>query len=163
MANPIVRWLFYLAGALLFLFTVYMFVDVVLRYLFNRPLPNSLDVGIVVLECLFFLGCAHVQVQKRHMMIDILTSKLSTHAELGLSMAMYIICLAVTVLLIWQGAVYTLESYKHGTAHYSGMPIYPGASLAPIAIPEMKKYKTGYGGHKSGRDDTTFCNGYFYP
>ena len=34
---PVMRWLFYIAGGLLALYTFYVVLDVVLRYVFDRP------------------------------------------------------------------------------------------------------------------------------
>ena len=95
---PVMRWLFYIAGAILALYTFFVVVDVILRYVFSKPLRLSMDIGGMVMTAFLFLAASYVQVEKGHIEIDIITSKLSRKTNLVLSGAMYIICLAVTFL-----------------------------------------------------------------
>lgn len=129
---PVMRWLFYFAGGLLALYTFYVVSDVVLRYVFDRPLKLSMDIGGMVMTVFLFLAAAYVQVEKGHIEVDIITGKLSRKTKLVLSGAMYIICLAVTGLIIWRGSVTTLTYLELGSKTQSGLALFPSAAMIPI-------------------------------
>ena len=129
---PVMRWLFYIVGAILALYTFFVVVDVILRYVFNKPLRLSMDIGGMVMTVFLFLAAAYVQVEKGHIEIDILTSKLSRKANLVLSGAMYIICLTVTGVIIWRSSVTTISFFQLGSKTQSGLPLFPSAAMIPI-------------------------------
>ena len=130
--NPITKWLFYIAGAVLFLYTMYMFLDVILRYIFDKPLPASIDIGGIVLEILLFFGLGYIQVKKRHLTIDILTSRLGAKAKLILSMGIYIVSFALMVVLVWRGIISTLFAFDMGSLSYTGWPTGPSQIIIPF-------------------------------
>src|SRR4030067_1641808 len=75
--NPIVRWLFYIDGALVFLYMCMMFLDVLLRYFFNQPIPFTIDISSMLIVAFVFLGLGYVQLDKLHLHIDLITARLS--------------------------------------------------------------------------------------
>jgi tripartite ATP-independent transporter DctM subunit len=130
--NPIVRWLFYIDGALVFLYLLTTFLDVLLRYFFDKPIPNTVDLGSMLMVALVFLGLAYVQLDKLHITIDLVTSRLSPKARLALSTAMYTICLVTIALMVWRGALNVIDYYQKGIIGYSGLPHYPASAIIPF-------------------------------
>lgn len=130
--NPAVQVLFYIGGVVGFFFVCFVFLDVVLRYFLDRPLPFSVDICSMALELILFFGLAYVQVQKRHLAIDLIISRMRSNTALALSTAMYIVCLAIVVLIIWQGVSNTLYYYHTGKLSCSGMLLFPSAAIIPV-------------------------------
>lgn len=129
---PVTRWLFYISGGILALYTVFVVVDVVLRYRFNQPLRFGYDIGGMVMTVFLFLAASYVQVEKGHIEIDIITSRLSHRSRLLLSCAMYIICLIVTGVIVWRSSVAAISYLQLGSKSKSGLPLFPSASMIPI-------------------------------
>ena len=129
---PVTRWLFYTAGGILGLYTLFVVTDVVLRYMFNRPLRFSYDIGGMVMPVFLFLAAAYVQVEKGHIEIDIITGKLPRKANLLLSCAMYVICLAATGVIVWRSSITTISFFQLGSKSQSGLPLFPSAAMIPI-------------------------------
>jgi tripartite ATP-independent transporter DctM subunit len=126
------RWMYWIGGGILFLFVLFMFADVLLRYLFDKPLPASIDISTIVLEVTGFFGVAYVQSKKGHLVIDIITSRLKKVNAVALSTAMYIICLGVCGVLVWQGILNTISFYEVGRMSYTGMVLWPTAAVVPL-------------------------------
>lgn len=68
------------AGVLL-LMMFFTFSDVFGRYLLNKPIAGSIDVGEIMVVTLAFLGVAYTQVQRGHVRVEILISRLSRHTQ----------------------------------------------------------------------------------
>jgi tripartite ATP-independent transporter DctM subunit len=129
---PVTRWLFYIAGGVLALYTFFVVVDVILRYAFNQPSRFSVDLGGMVMPVFLFLAAAYVQVEKGHIEIDIITGKLSRKTKLILSSAMYIICMVVTGVIVWRSSLTTISFFHLGSKSQSGLPLFPSAAMIPI-------------------------------
>jgi C4-dicarboxylate transporter, DctM subunit len=118
-------------------------VDVFLRYLFRKPLIWNYDLQSVLIVCVIFLGIAYVQYQRRHIQIDIITSRLSKINQLWFQVVNNIILLCFTALVTWQMSLQTQEAfilndYLEGIVR---IPIWPakgsialGAGLMSIII-----------------------------
>ncbi|OGO24159.1 MAG: hypothetical protein A2144_14635 [Chloroflexi bacterium RBG_16_50_9] len=130
--NPIVRWLFYIDGALVFLYMCMMFLDVLLRYFFNQPIPFTIDISSMLIVAFVFLGLGYVQLEKLHLHIDLITARLSPKAALALSTAMYTICVVVIGVIIWRGTLNSMEYYRLGIIGYSGLPHFPTTLIVPF-------------------------------
>ncbi|OGO14813.1 MAG: hypothetical protein A2Z02_04315, partial [Chloroflexi bacterium RBG_16_48_7] len=130
--NPVTHWLFYIAGGVLALYTLLVALDVVLRYIFNMPLQFTQDVGGMVMTVFLFLAAGWVQVEKGHMVIDVISNKLSRKANLILSLAMYIVCLVVTGMIVWRSSLITVSFLEMGSKTQSGTPLFPSAVMIPI-------------------------------
>jgi len=107
--NPVVRGLAVACVVIVFVWVVFVFVDVIGRYVFNRPIAGSLDIGEIVLVVMVFFGLAYTQLHKAHIRIDVISSRLSPRGTVIVEVATYIICIAVAAVLIWQGIVSSLR------------------------------------------------------
>ena len=130
--DRVVRWLMYIAAGVLFLYVCFMFLDVILRYLFSRPIPYDVDITSFVLVLLAFFGAAYTQLEKGHLYVDLLTSRLRPRSALVLSTAMYIICIVVAGVLTWRGILNALNYYRIGTVTYGGLPLFPATIIMCI-------------------------------
>jgi len=123
--NPIIRAVMWVGSGILFIWTALMFIDVILRYIFNSPLPHSLDITQMVVALLAFIPLAYTQLEKSHISVDLITSHLPKKAELALSTSVYILCAAVAVVLVWQGILNATNYYRLNTLTFGGLPFFP--------------------------------------
>ena len=130
--EPVVRGFMWIAGAVLSLYVIFMFVDVFMRYVFDRPIPHDVDLTQFILVLLCFFSIGYTQMAKSHVNVDLITERLRPRAQLALSTSMYILCTAVAAVMIWQGVVTMLRYYEVGTKTYGGLPFFPVTFLVPI-------------------------------
>ena len=65
------RWLALIAGWVLMLLMVYTVLDVILRYVFNRPFSGSLELTEFAMSMIVFLGIAYCGWLGGHVAVDI--------------------------------------------------------------------------------------------
>lgn len=126
----------YIAGLLLVYIVVSVTIDVVFRYLFNNPLPYTLDISEIFLHFITFLTAAWVMKRDGHVKMDLLLAALKKKHQLvinGLaSMLSAIICLVIC----WYGAVVTFDFFQRNV--YQGMmlelPRAPIMAVIPISF-----------------------------
>ena len=73
--------LFYFAMFLVFVMVVIICSEVVSRYFFNRPSIWVVDITGYILLYITFLGAAWLAREKGHVMIEVLTSRLSSETQ----------------------------------------------------------------------------------
>jgi C4-dicarboxylate transporter, DctM subunit len=85
--------------------------DVFLRYVFRSPLIWNYDLQSVLIVCVIFLGIAYVQIKRRHIQIDIITTHLSKTNRIWFEFINFIIFLCFTVLVTWQMSMETQQAF----------------------------------------------------
>ncbi len=75
--EPLCRWASSAGMALFLLLVCLTFLDVLLRYFFNRPLDGTIELTELVMVVVFFSSVAYTQWQKGHVTMDIITARLS--------------------------------------------------------------------------------------
>ena len=66
----------------IFLLICLTFVDVILRYIFNRPMEGQTDITEVVLILAVYLAISHTYNMKSHVTVDLVTTSLSPKPRL---------------------------------------------------------------------------------
>ena len=89
------------ASAILFGMMALTFVDVVLRYVFNRPLRGALEVTELMLLVLIFAGLPLVSHANEHVTIDFIDRLLGPRALDALKRAVHVGCAALMFFLAW--------------------------------------------------------------
>jgi TRAP-type C4-dicarboxylate transport system permease small subunit len=115
-------WLAVAALVVLMLVTVF---DVLLRYLFNRPIRGSYDMVETMLLVFVFNGMAAAFFGRRHIVIDLLDSfvdRRAIAALIRLADALAVVCLG---LLAWAMLLPARQAYAYGDVKLElGLPIY---------------------------------------
>jgi TRAP-type C4-dicarboxylate transport system permease small subunit len=81
------------------------FADVMLRGLFNKPIPGTFDLSQYLLAIFILLGAAYTQQVKGHVRVDFVTSRLSPRLQVGCEIITTILSLFIIAIVVWQGWV----------------------------------------------------------
>ena len=90
------------ASALLLAMMLLTFVDVVARYLFNRPIRGAFELTELTLLVLIFAGLPLVSHGDEHVTMDFIDRMLPPRAVAGLIRAVHAIVAALFFFLTWQ-------------------------------------------------------------
>jgi tripartite ATP-independent transporter DctM subunit len=90
----------YAAAAVLLLIIVLTFVDVLLRYFFNKPIAGSVELVQFGMIILVFLGGAYCQLTKAHVGVDLVVTALSKKGQVVLNSITYFLYLGILVLIV---------------------------------------------------------------
>ncbi len=103
-----------------------MALDVILRYAFNKPIPGSLENTQFMLAIVVSFGLAYTAMNKGHVTIDLLTSKMSPRIRFYFGTLNSVFSLVMVGLITWQ-----LTGYGHMmqsaniTSSVLRTPVYP--------------------------------------
>jgi TRAP-type C4-dicarboxylate transport system permease small subunit len=89
------------AAAILFAMMVLTFVDVVARYVVNRPVRGAFEVTELMLVVLIFAGLPLVSYADEHVTMDFVDRLLPPGARARLKRGVHVVTAAIMVLLAW--------------------------------------------------------------
>jgi len=89
------------ASTILLLMMLLTFADVVLRYLFNRPMAGAFEVTELLLVVLIFAGLPLVTYDDGHAVMDFIDRLLGPRGTAWLERAVHVLSAAVLFLLAW--------------------------------------------------------------
>ena len=89
------------ASLILLAMMLLTFVDVVARYVFNRPVRGAFEVTELMLVVLIFAGLPLVSFTDEHPLMDFIDSLLTSRAQRLLERSVQMVCAAVMFLLAW--------------------------------------------------------------
>jgi C4-dicarboxylate transporter DctQ subunit len=129
--NMVVR---YVCAGLLFVMMMLGTVDVLSRYLFNRPILGTLETFEILLPAIVLLGLGYTQENNAHVKMEILVSHLSLRTQNVLNLLTNACALFVSVLILWRGWLLTIRYWGMGrTIATIGMPMFLPQLLVPLA------------------------------
>jgi TRAP-type C4-dicarboxylate transport system permease small subunit len=89
------------ASTILLVMMLLTFVDVVLRYLFNRPMAGAFETTELLLLVLIFAGLPLVTYADEHALMDFIDRLLGPRGTRALERTVQVLCAAVMFLLAW--------------------------------------------------------------
>ncbi|HKW95133.1 MAG TPA: TRAP transporter small permease [Methylomirabilota bacterium] len=89
------------ASVILLIMMLLTFVDVVLRYVFNRPFAGAFEITELLLLVLIFAGLPLVTYADEHALMDFIDRLLGPRGTRALERAVQALCAAVMFLLAW--------------------------------------------------------------
>jgi len=90
------------------------FVDVVLRYLFNKPLLFADEVGVYCMIYVAFVGAALTLKMRRHIMVDLLYKQLPRKIQLWLDVITTLVGTFIICIITWYSVDWVHYTYKSG-------------------------------------------------
>ena len=104
------------ASAILFAMMALTFVDVVARYVFNRPLRGGFEVTELLLLVLIFAGLPLVSHADEHVTMDFVDRLLGARARAWLKRAVHALVAAMMFFMAWQVTIKAARISSYGDA-----------------------------------------------
>jgi TRAP-type C4-dicarboxylate transport system permease small subunit len=109
--------------------------DVLLRYLFNRPITGAFELVEYMMAILIAFSIVHCAHQRAHVNVDILIERLSKRTRATISCINTFLTLVLFILMTWQTFSYIIDEYESGlTSAVLYIPVYPFVTLVFIAF-----------------------------
>jgi TRAP-type C4-dicarboxylate transport system permease small subunit len=157
----------FISAVLITLMFTMTIIDVVGRYFFSRPLPDSYALLSLMLMPFAFMGFSYAQRQKLHVAIEIVMERLKPKAQMFMQIIWFFVQLVVSIYGTYACWVNTARSFQSGEM-MNGLLYIPVAPfkclvvfgffimclrLAVQFVTEIKKYAKGdYTGYVSSDD-----------
>lgn len=109
-----VRVLNYIGMAILFALMCLVTVDVVLRYVFNRPIKGGIELNELGLAVIVFLGLSYTALLKGHVAVDLIVNRLSAKKQAVIDIINSFLGIVVYSLIAWQGLDKAIYSRMKG-------------------------------------------------
>jgi tripartite ATP-independent transporter DctM subunit len=101
-------------------------MDVILRYVFNRPLFGSSEVTEFMLFTLFSFSVAHCAIRSDHIIVDIVVNHLSSKNRAAVECITGAFSVAICAIIAWRNFVYAVTLMGTGTSSTMlNIPVYP--------------------------------------
>jgi len=103
-------------------------VDVIGRYIFNRPIKGSTELNELALVVMVFLGFAFTATQKGHVRVELIISRFSEKLQAVIESLIALIGVGLFVLITWQAFILALTQRSRGlTSMVLFIPVFPFA------------------------------------
>lgn len=106
-AQPVAKFLNFLAGVVLVCMMFFTGIDVVARYFFHSPILGSFEIVSFMLPAVVAFGFSTCFLHEGHVRVDLLTSMLSQRKQTFLQTASYLIALILFIVL-------TIATFQRG-------------------------------------------------
>jgi len=93
-----------------------MAVNVLLRYVFGRPIKGTVELEEFMLVVAVFLGLAYTAFQKRHVRIDFIVARFSQGGQAFINSLTALLSIVLCLLMVWRGAVWAQSNWAHHNA-----------------------------------------------
>lgn len=127
------NWCHTVGTSVLFLMVCFTFADVILRYIFNRPIMGAWEITGLLMVVVVFLGIAHVQNEKGHVNVDVVATRLSPTTRLITDTLINFLSICVFGILVWRTFAQFLYYLEQGTLHSPNARI-PTAPFEAIIV-----------------------------
>jgi tripartite ATP-independent transporter DctM subunit len=134
--NVFARWCSIVGIAILVPLIFGTFVDVVLRYCFNRPIAGLVEIAEPAVVAVVFLIVAWTTAEKGHVKVDIVTRYLSHKNLLTLELMTTVLSAGLVAVMAWQaveGVRYCLQfNFMHGSV--LSLPVAPFYGIEALGL-----------------------------
>ncbi len=100
--------------------------DVILRFIFNSPIPGTVEIVQYSLPIVITFGFARCAIEKGHVNVEVLISKLSGRKKAFINIIIYLFFFILSELITWQTFLRTLGMAASGLkSEVLSLPIFP--------------------------------------
>ena len=126
----------YTAAGLVFVMIFPTTLDVILRYIFNAPLPEMFQLTEFMMVAVVYLGIAYVQQLKDHIKIEIVTQWLPKKIQDALDLFGCLVGLVIFAIITWQSGrlaweAWETQDYTMGLVQF---PLWPAKTILSVGI-----------------------------
>ena len=123
-----------IAAIIVFVMMFLITADVILRYVFNRPLHGTYQLAEFMMVGAVYFGVAYVQSHREHINIDVATSWLPPKGQLTLDIFGQLIGIVIFAIITWQtGRVawhtWRIADYTMGIVQW---PLWPAKAVVAL-------------------------------
>jgi TRAP-type C4-dicarboxylate transport system permease small subunit len=131
--NPLVRIIAFVAAGVLALMMFLTAADVLLRYIFNRPISGTWELTSYMMAVLVSFGLSYCALVKGLISVEVLTSRFSQRVQAVLNCITYFFSFCFFSLVTWQSILYIKLMFKSGLVSASLLiPTFP--FIAALAL-----------------------------
>ena len=130
----------WVARGVLLLMMLFATADVTGRYVFSRPIEGSQEVTEAMMVFVIFLGMGYCTLQRGHVRVELVTSRLSEHTQAILDAIVSLAGTAIVALIVWQMGVRVygeLVSSSPRMTWILGIPYAPLLFVAAVGMLAM--------------------------
>lgn len=126
----------YFAATLVFIMIFPTTADVILRYIFNSPLPEMIQLSEFMMVGVVYLAIAYVQQLKEHIKIEAVTQWLPQKIQECLDIFGFGIGLIICSIITWHSGRIAWEAWVTGdyTMGIVQFPLWPAKSILPFGM-----------------------------
>ena len=107
--------------------------DVIGRYVFNKPIPGTMEMSEVMMAGMVFLSWAYTQRTGGHVRVELFISRYSARARALASFVTLLLALFVFSAIIWQSSVIAMKCLQEQRIlRIVEIPVSPFYFLVPI-------------------------------
>jgi TRAP-type C4-dicarboxylate transport system permease small subunit len=92
--------------------TLLITMDVILRYVFNRPIPGSYEISEALMVLIVFLALSYTQARKGHLRVLMVVYRMPPRVRTALELFALLFNLGILGLIAWQGGSMALIAWK---------------------------------------------------
>ncbi len=108
-------------------------MDVLLRYVFNQPISGSMELTEYMMVIVVAFGLAHCAVQKGHVRVELLVSRLPSRAQSVINSIIYLLSLGLFVIITWRSILYTGAIFGlERTSAILLIPVFPFVGMVAL-------------------------------
>ena len=116
----------FVCGALVFFYMFLVGANITGRYLFNRPVDGTLEIGQLMLASVIFFSLAYTQKEGAHIRVTAVLKTLPQRWQDRFESAILAIGFLIMIIMAWQALPFALESFHMREVHMSvDVPIWP--------------------------------------
>jgi TRAP-type C4-dicarboxylate transport system permease small subunit len=123
-----------ISGVLIIILMLLIDVTVSGRYLFNKPLPLSYELAILVLVVIMMIGQPWVQSIRGHLGMEFILERVSARKAAIIRIFGLVIVMAILFLLAWQGARFASRNMDMVFFGIVEVPVWPALVAVPIGF-----------------------------
>jgi TRAP-type C4-dicarboxylate transport system permease small subunit len=124
-----------IAGFILAFVTALTFVSVVCRYVLAWPIPDSFDIGRLLIGAVVFWGIAAASYGDSHIRVDVIWSALGTRWRRRVDAFASLVTLGVVALIAWMGFDKLASTALSGEQTFDlRLPLWPFYALAWLGM-----------------------------
>lgn len=130
-----VAWIDRIAGFLLGVITLLVFLGAVMRYLFTMPIPDGFDLSRLFLGCAVLWGLASATFHDSHIRMDVLWQLLSPAMRRRIDLFANAVTLVAVAIFAWMLLTKVHTVYlSHEATFDLRLPIWPFYALAWLGV-----------------------------
>ena len=104
------------------------FIDVIGRFVFNRPITGSVEIIFLLMGMLVFLGIGLTTFEEGHIRVDVLTRMMPQTIQVLVNVIVHVLSLTIAALMCWQLLLVALDQTRElNETQVLGLPVWAAA------------------------------------